>query len=80
MPQKVVHEDQSEHSLDDGCRADSDAGVVAAMSDHLYGVAVDIHAAPSETQARCGLQRDAGNNILTGADTTQGATGIVAER
>ena len=63
VAQQMIHQDDGEHGLRDGRRADADAGVVTAVGDDLGRVTVDVDAAPGQAQAGRGLQEEIPPNV-----------------
>src|SRR5208282_1744556 len=64
--------------LGDGCRAKTDARIVAARGRDLRRPAVDVDGHSRHRDARGGFESDAHDDLLTRRDPAQDAPGVIA--
>src|SRR5216683_2210035 len=79
MAQQMIGEDARHHRLAHRDGADADAGVVPAMGRDLDLVAVDIDGAQRVEDRACRLDREPGDDVLTGRDPTENAARVVRQ-
>src|SRR5690606_6699489 len=80
VAQYVVHQDQGQHRLGDGRRADSDAGIVAAESFDDLRIAFLVDRAARDADAGSRLDRQRHGDVLAGRNSAEHAAGLVADK
>src|ERR1700730_18458730 len=80
MAQEMIGEDAGHHRLADRDGADGDAGLVPAMGFDLDLIASDIDGAHRMQDRARRLDREAGDDVLTGRDAAENAPGIVRQK
>ena len=76
----MVHEDERQHGFGNGCRADADAGIVAAVGFHHDRIALLVDRLAWDANARCGLDADGDDDILSSGNAAENAAGMVGEK
>ena len=78
VTQQMIHQHQGKHRLGDWRGANANAGIVTACSYYLISLPFDIDRLAGQTNARCRLQCNAREDILTARYTTENSSGIIA--
>lgn len=73
----MVDQHQCEHRLGDRCRADTDAGVVAAFGGDIYRLTCLVDRVAREADAGGGFDGVVRDDVLPGGDAAEDTAGVV---